>query len=222
LQVASLSADVLTAVAPDVTRMSGLEIRALTPELLNTLTSQQIASLKPAQLQALTTTQLSQLTPEQADNLSPAQLAVMSPRQLQALPTAPVATADATPRTGVLAVTILQNASSKPVAAGIAFEQDADNISLKVTAAPAALPISEDVVFSQKLTTFLVATPDGEMVEFQGSLVNNRMVIVAASDASKKIARKEMNLVLAAAVTSLGKDNRVMLANLEGVVLDLR
>jgi hypothetical protein len=213
---------VMTAVAPDVARMSGLEIRALTPELLNTLSSQQIASLKPAQLQALTTTQLSQLTPEQVDNLTPAQLAVMSPRQLQTLPTAPVTTADITPRKGVLAVTILQNATSKPVAAGIAFEQDADTISLKVTAAPAALPISEDVVFSQKLTTFLVATTDGEMVEFQGSLVNNRMVIVASSDASKKIARNEMNLVLAAAVTSLGKDNRVMLANLEGVVLDLR
>jgi len=31
-----------------------------------------------------------------------------------------------------------------------------------------------------------------------------------------------MNLVLAAAVTSLGKDNRIMLAQLEGVVLDFR
>jgi hypothetical protein len=202
--------------------MSGLEIRALTPEQLNAIPSQQVANLKPAQLQALTTTQLSQLTPEQVDNLSPAQLAVMSPRQLQALPTAPVTTADATLRTGVLVVTILHNASSKPVSTGIAFEQDENTISLKITAAPATLAISEKVVFNDKLTTFLVATSDGEMVEFQGSLVNNRMVIVAPSDASKKIARTEMNLVMAAAVTSLGKDNRVMLANLEGVVLDLR
>ncbi len=222
LQVASLSADVLTAVAPDVTRMSGLEIRALTPEQLNALPSQQVANLKAAQLQALTTTQLSQLSPEQVDNLSPVQLAVMSPRQLQALPTAPVTAADATPSTGVLAVTILQSTTSKPVSTGIAFEQDEDTISLKVTAAPQALTISEKVVFNDKLTTFLVATSDGEMVEFQGSLVNNRMVIVAPSDASKKIARTEMNLVMAAAVTSLGKDNRVMLANLESVVLDLR
>jgi filamentous hemagglutinin family protein len=222
LQVASLSTDVLTAAAPDVTRMSGLEIRALTPEQLNALPSQQVANLKPAQLQALTTTQLSQFTPEQVDHLSPAQLAVMSPRQLQALPTTPVTAVDATPSTGVLAVTILQNASSKPVSTGIAFEQDENTISLKVTAAPATLAISEKVVFSDKLTTFLVATSDGEMVEFQGSLVNNRMVIVAQSDASKKIARTEMNLVIAAAVTSLGKDNRVMLANLESVVLDLR
>jgi hypothetical protein len=146
----------------------------------------------------------------------------MSPRQLQALPTAPVTAVDATPSTGVLAVTILQNATSKPVSTGIAFEQDENTISLKVTAAPATLAISEKVVFSDKLTTFLVATSDGEMVEFQGSLVNNRMVIVAPSDTSKKIARTEMNLVIAAAVTSLGKDTRVMLANLESVVLDLR
>jgi len=48
------------------------------------------------------------------------------------------------------------------------------------------------------------------------------MVIVAPSLVAKRVARSEMNLVLAAAVTSLGKVNRVMLANLEGVVLDLR
>ena len=62
----------------------------------------------------------------------------------------------------------------------------------------------------------------GELVEFQGSLVNNRMVIVAPSLVAKRVARSEMNLVLAAAVTSLGKVSRVILANLEGVVLDLR
>jgi filamentous hemagglutinin family protein len=213
---------VMTAVAPDVTRMSGLEIRALTPEQLNAIPSQRVADLKPAQLQALTTTQLSQLTPEQVDNLSPSQLAVMSPRQLQALPTAPVTTTDTTPRTGVLAVTILQDTTSKPVSAGIAFEQDADTVSLKVTAAPVALPISEKVVFNDKLTTFLVATTSGEMVEFQGSLVNNRMVILAPSAMAKRVASTEMSLVLAAAVTSLGKENRVILAKLDGVVLDLR
>jgi hypothetical protein len=60
------------------------------------------------------------------------------------------------------------------------------------------------------------------MVEFQGSLVNNRMVIAATSTVAKRVARSEMNLVLAAAITSLGKENRVMLASLTGVVLDLR
>jgi hypothetical protein len=214
---------VMTAVAPDVTRMSSLEIRALTLEQLNALPIHQVANLKPIQLQALTTTQLSQLTPEQVDNLSPTQLTVMSPRQLQALPTAPIATADATLRTGILAVTILQNATSKQVSAGIAFEQDADTVSLRLTSAPASVPtMSDKVVFSDKLVTFMVATPTGEMVAFEGNVVNNRMVIVAPTDLSKKIARTEMHLVLAAAVTSLGKETRVMLANLEAIVLDLR
>jgi hypothetical protein len=82
--------------------------------------------------------------------------------------------------------------------------------------------MSDKVVFSDKLVTFMVATPTGEMVAFEGNVVNNRMVIVAPTDLSKKIARTEMHLVLAAAVTSLGKETRVMLANLEAIVLDLR
>jgi filamentous hemagglutinin family protein len=214
---------VMTAVAPDATRMSGIEIRALTAEQLNKIPSQQVANLKPAQLQALTTTQLSQLTPEQVDNLSPAQLAVMSSRQLQALPTAPVLTADATPRMGVLAVTILQSDITKPASVGMAFEQDADTVSLRFTSAPASVPtMSEKVVFSDKLVTFMVATPTGEMVEFEGSVVNNRMIILAPSAMAKRVARTEMSLVLAAAVTSLGKENRVILTKLDGVVLDLR
>jgi hypothetical protein len=214
---------VMTAVAPDVTRMSGIEIRALTAEQLNKIPSQQVANLKPAQLQALTTTQLSQLAPEQVDNLSPTQLAVMSSRQLQALPNAPVLTADATTRTGVLAVTILQSDIAKPASMGMAFEQDADTVSLRFTSAPASVPtMSDKVVFSDKLVTFMVATPTGEMVEFEGNVVNNRMVILAPSAMAKRVARTEMNLVLAAAVTSLGKENRVILAKLDGVVLDLR
>jgi hypothetical protein len=48
------------------------------------------------------------------------------------------------------------------------------------------------------------------------------MVIIAPSGEAKNLARSEMNLVLAAAVTSLGKETRVMLSQLEGVVLDLR
>jgi hypothetical protein len=82
--------------------------------------------------------------------------------------------------------------------------------------------MSDKVVFRDKLVTFMVATSSGVMVEFEGSVVNNRMVIVAPSPIAKRIARTEMSLVLAAAVTSLGKERRVMLANLTGVVLDLR
>jgi hypothetical protein len=68
----------------------------------------------------------------------------------------------------------------------------------------------------------MVANSNGTMVEFQGSLVNNRMVIVAPSAAAKLVAQTDMNTVLAAAVTSLGRETRVMLAQLDGVVLDLR
>jgi filamentous hemagglutinin family protein len=125
-------------------------------------------------------------------------------------------------RTGLLAITILHSTEAKPTTAGVAFEQDADTVSLRVTAAPAVTPLADKVVFTDKLTTFLVATPNGEMVAFEGTLVNNRMVIVAPSVAAKRVARTEMSLVLAAAVTSLGKERRVMLANLTGVVLDLR
>ena len=82
--------------------------------------------------------------------------------------------------------------------------------------------MSDKLVFSDKLVTFMVATPTGEMVEFECSLVNNRMVIAAPSAMAKRVARTEMSLVLAAAVTSLGKENRVILAKLDGVVLDLR
>lgn len=140
----------------------------------------------------------------------------------QTTPPQAIVTAEAPARTGVLAVTILNSTDTKPLSAGVAYEQVADTVSLRATAAPAVPPLSDKVVFTDKLTTFMVAATNGEMVEFQGSLVNNRMVIVAPSLVAKRVARSEMNLVLAAAVTSLGKVNRVMLANLEGVVLDLR
>jgi hypothetical protein len=48
------------------------------------------------------------------------------------------------------------------------------------------------------------------------------MVIVPSSVAARRVAQSEFNLVLAAAIISLGKESRVMLAQLDGVVLDLR
>lgn len=108
------------------------------------------------------------------------------------------------------------------MAKGVAFEQSSDVISLKTTATPVVPTVADKVVFNDKLTTFLIATTGGEMVEFQGGLFNNRMVIVAVSSAAKSVVRDETNLVLAAAVTSLGKDNRIVLAQIEGVIIDLR
>jgi filamentous hemagglutinin family protein len=160
-------------------------------------------------------------TPEPLQVATPVQSAALSPRAVQALLFPPSAESNA--RTGVLAITILSSAQARPTTAGIAFEQDADTVSLRLTSAPAAVPqMSDKVVFSDKLVTFMVATSSGVMVEFEGSVVNNRMVILAPSAMAKRVARTEMNLVLAAAVTSLGKENRVILAKLDGVVLDLR
>jgi hypothetical protein len=203
-----------------VTSMTGLQVRNLTPEQLNVLPIEQIINLKPVQLQALTTTQLSQLKPEVVENLSPSQLSVMSPRQLQALPNATAS--DSQPKAGTLSITILNSAQSHPASAAVAYEQNAETVSLKTINAPPASTVSDKVVFTDKVSTFLVAKPNGEMIEFQGSLVDNRMVIIAPSGEAKNLARSEMNLVLAAAVTSLGKETRVMLSQLEGVVLDLR
>jgi filamentous hemagglutinin family protein len=160
-------------------------------------------------------------TPEPLQVATPVQSAALSPRAVQALLFPPSAESNA--RTGVLAITILNSAQARPTTAGMAFEQDADTVSLRLTSAPAAVPhMSDKVVFSDKLVTFMVATSSGVMVEFEGSVVNNRMVILAPSAMAKRVARTEMNLVLAAAVTSLGKENRVILAKLDGVVLDLR
>ena len=200
--------------------MTGMQVRTLTPEQLNNLSKDQIKELKPAQLQALTSTQLSNLKPEVVENLSPAQRSVMNSIQLQALASNNVT--DNQPKTGTLPITILNRGENKSGSATLAYEQNADTVSLKTTAVPGNPAVSDKQVFSDKLSTFLVAQSNGEMIEFQGALVNNRMVIIAPSSEAKTLARNEMNLVLAAAVTSLGKETRVMLSQLEGVVLDLR
>jgi len=124
--------------------------------------------------------------------------------------------------TGVLPVTVLSSANARPNTTGVAFEQDTNGVSLHITAAPSVPPVSAKLVFNDKLTSFMVAQANGQMVEFQGGLINKRLVIIAPSSAAKQIARTEMNMVLAAAITSLGADNRVVLANLDGVVIDLR
>jgi filamentous hemagglutinin family protein len=163
---------------------------------------------------------------------APVAVAAASPTPAPAEPAPAVAsTAQATPvtapadtqaRAGVLPVTVLSSANARPNTTGLAFEQDDNGVSLHVTAAPPTPPVSAKLVFNDKLTTFMVAQDNGKMVEFQGGLINKRLVIVAPSAAAKQIARSEMNMVLAAAITSLGAENRVVLANLSGVVIDLR
>ena len=128
----------------------------------------------------------------------------------------------AAPQTGVLAITILSNAEPRPTTVGVAFEQDGNAVTLRTASAPPTPPASDRFTFNDKLTSFMVSSDSGGLVEFKASLVNRRLVILAQSSAARQIARSEMNVVLAAAITSLGAENRVMLANLDGVVIDLR
>ena len=248
-QLSALSEAQLQALSPEQIASIAIEnfgaftseqIMALPIAQVQSLSSTQLASFTPSQVASLHAAELAYFDALQratagkgfeapipvmtdvAEVKAPAaSVEVANIKPLQALPQV-VVSAEAPSRTGVLAVTILNSADAKPLSAGVAYEQVADTISLRATAAPAVPPLSDKVVFTDSLTTFMVAATNGEMVEFQGSLVNNRMVIVAPSLPAKRVARAEMNLVLAAAVTSLGKANRVMLANLEGVVLDLR
>jgi hypothetical protein len=126
------------------------------------------------------------------------------------------------PDLGLLGVTFLTGLDAVPSSAAVSFQQDAESVTLKLAATPLVRPLSETVVFSRKMTEFTVANPIGRMVEFSAGMVNRRLVIVADSDESKKLAKGEMNLVLAAAVMALGRDTPVMLSQLDGIIFDLR
>ena len=76
--------------------------------------------------------------------------------------------------------------------------------------------------FSGNFKTFMVMNDRGEMVSYQGAMVGKRMVILADTDSAKRLARVDMQTVLAAAITSLGSDQPIMLSEIESVVMDLR
>ena len=220
---------------------------ALRPTATPILQGEQVAYLRPAEVSApaaslATTVRAEPLAPpasaptlasalpqpnaSAAPVTSPASVQVASASTEAPRPAPTVASVNAPAAaptgTGILAITILRGNNAQPTSAGVAFEQNADTVSLRATDAPLLPPSSERLVFNDRLTTFMVANGNGTMVEFQGSLVNNRMVIVAPSNAAKLVAQTDMNIVLAAAVTSLGRESRVMLAQLDSVVLDLR
>jgi hypothetical protein len=123
---------------------------------------------------------------------------------------------------GLLAVTFLHASDAPAVASAVAFEQDAEKISVKTAAMPLVRPVDDKVVASGKLTEFMVANANGRLVEFMGSMVNGRLVIVAPSDESKQLAKSDANVVLVAAVLALGKGAPIMLVKLNSVVFDLR
>ena len=134
----------------------------------------------------------------------------------------PQPTANSTARTGVLPVTILQSGNTKPANSGVAFEQTEDVVSLRITPPPAVVVQAPKLALSEKLTSFTVSLPTGEVVVYEGGLVNNRLVIVATSTHAKRVARNDLKLVLSTAINSLSKNNRVMLDKLKSVLLDLR
>jgi hypothetical protein len=133
--------------------------------------------------------------------------------------------ANASDGSGVLPIAILNSSNQLPKAVGIAFEQDEETVSLRLVSAPkeASLNlISNKSVFKDKLMPFFVQASTGEMIEFQGGLVNKRMIIVAPSASAKSMIQTDMVEVVAAAIASIGVEGRVMLAKLDGLVLDLR
>ena len=124
--------------------------------------------------------------------------------------------------TGLLPITFLNSTEAPPTSAAVAFEQDGQTVSFRTAATPLTRPLNDKVVFTNQLTEFSVADDEGKMVTFMGGMVNRRIMIVAPSNESKRLAKAEMNLVLAAAVMALGKTSPIMLAKLDGVVFDLR
>ena len=220
--------------------MSSGQVAAFRPPQLQVMTTTQVASFAPAQLVDLqphqiasfTLTQLKAMTPAQAQSLTTMQLSALNVAQRAAvavdtitIPVPATTLATATQSTGVLPITVLDGGSaSRATTAGVAFAQGPDSITLRSVDTPPAVnsPRADLLAFNDKLTTFMVTSNVGELVEFQGSLIGNRLMIIAPTNSARQVARAEMKLVLAAAITTLGREQRVMLADLQGVVFDLR
>jgi hypothetical protein len=131
------------------------------------------------------------------------------------------APASAAPRSGVLPVSVLGDSRMSNM--GMAYEEQPNDIRIQLTASPEAMkPSSNTIRFTGNFKTFIVNNERGEMVAYQGAMIGKRMVILAETEASKNLARQEMQTVLAAAITTLGASQSISLTQLEGVVLDLR
>ena len=118
-----------------------------------------------------------------------------------------------------------RTSANQAFTSGVAFEQGPNTITLRTVDQPVATttpPRVDTLVFEPNMTTFMVTANGGELVEFQGSLIGNRMIIIAKNENARQLARDEMKLVLAAAITTLGRTQSVVMANLQGVVFDLR
>jgi len=132
----------------------------------------------------------------------------------------PISTASASV-SGVLPVSVLGDARMSNL--GMAYEEQPNDIRIQMTTSPEASKLVATAIrFTGNFKTFIVNNDRGEMVPYQGAMIGKRIVILAETEASKNLARQEMQTVLAAAITTLGATQSVSLAQVEGVVLDLR
>jgi len=122
---------------------------------------------------------------------------------------------------GVLPVSVLGD--SRMANVGLAFEEQPNDIRIQMTASPDVPKLAATGIrFTGNFKTFMVGNDRGEMVTYQGAMIGKRMVVVAETEASKNLARQDMQTVLAAAITTLGSTGAISLTQMEGVVLDLR
>ncbi len=160
------------------------------------------------------------LPASEVGTISSAQVAMMGKFSVESIPDDDIKVSPN--QSGLLAVTFFEGSGGGTRSRSISFEQKADLISLESSDAQAPLAGDEQLSFSGKLMPFLVAAPNGEMVEYQGGIVNKHILIVASSNEAKLMARENIKVVLASAVTMLGKGDVIVLAQLDGVIIDLR
>jgi hypothetical protein len=82
--------------------------------------------------------------------------------------------------------------------------------------------VGSEMCIRDSFKTFWVVNDQGEVVSYQGAVIGKRLVILADTASAKRLARVDMQTVLAAAITTLGADQPISLAELESVVMDLR
>jgi hypothetical protein len=122
---------------------------------------------------------------------------------------------------GVLPVAVIEDNRMSNL--GMTYEQQSSDIRIQLTTAPAITPPPPTMLrFSGNFKTFWVVNDQGEAVLYQGAVIGKRMVILADTASAKRLARVDMQTVLAAAITTLGADQPISLAELESVVMDLR
>jgi hypothetical protein len=142
-----------------------------------------------------------------------------TPRSSSATTTQPTLVRAAS--SGVLPVAVIEDNRMSNL--GMTYEQQPNDIHIQLTTAPAALPPSPTMLrFSGNFKTFMVMNERGEMVPYQGAMIGKRMVILADTESAKRLARVDMQTVLAAAITTLGSDQPITLSEIESVVMDLR